>query len=386
MSADRAETRRALLEAVERARETVTAGADEAERLRTLPAATVAVLRDTGLLGLKLPAVLGGAEADPVTQIDVLEALTAVDPSAGWCLMVGATTVALPAVFLGDDAVRVIFDGGRMPLAAGCYMPTGQAVAEPGGFRVTGRWAFASGIRHAAWVSGSAWVMRDGTNTAERRVFVVRTAEVDVHDTWHVAGLRGTGSCDFSVKDHFVPDAFTWDIERAVPRRGGALYRLGLPAFVTNEHAAFALGVARRALDVVTALAGGKSRGLKPAPLVGRGTFQRFLGEAELRLRAARALAVELNEAAWTTVGIGERLTARQHAELRSAAVLATEVALDVTTRAFRFAGGSALYDASILQRCLRDLNAGAQHFMVSDSAYEGLGQLLLGLPGEPMA
>jgi indole-3-acetate monooxygenase len=387
MSGDRAATRRALLDAVDRVRGVVTDGADEAERLRTLPAATVTALNDTGLLGLKLPTVLGGAEADPVTQIDVIEALTAIDPSAGWCLMVGATTAALPGVFLADEALRVMLtDAGAMPLAAGCYMPTGQAIAEPGGFRVTGRWAFASGIRHAAWVSGSAWVVRDGVPSAERRVFVVRTAEVDVHDTWHVAGLRGTGSCDFSVKDHFVPEPFTWDIERAQPRRGGALYRLGLPAFVTNEHAAFALGVARRALDAVIALAAGKSRGLKPTPLVGRGTFQRFVGEAELRLRAARALAVELNEAAFTTVGVGERLTARQHAELRSAAVLATEVALDVVTRAFRYAGGSAVYNTSVLQRCLRDLNAGAQHFMVSDSAYEGLGQLLLSLPGEPMA
>jgi alkylation response protein AidB-like acyl-CoA dehydrogenase len=386
MSADRAATRRALLDAVDRVRAVVAEGADEAERLRTLPAATVTALSDSGLLGLKLPAVLGGAEADPVTQIDVIEALTAIDPSAGWCLMVGATTTALPGVFLADEAMRVMFSDGAIPLAAGCYMPTGQAIAEAGGFRVTGRWAFASGIRHAAWISGSAWVVRDGAPSAERRVFVVRTADVDVHDTWHVAGLRGTGSCDFSVKDHFVPEAFTWDIEHAQPRRGGALYRLGLPAFVTNEHAAFALGVGRRALDAVTALAAGKSRGLKPAPLVGRGTFQRFVGEAELRLRAARALAVELNEAAFTTVGVGERLTARQHAELRSAAVLATEVALDVVTGAFRYAGGSAVYDASVLQRCLRDLNAGAQHFMVSDSAYEGLGQLLLGLPGEPMA
>jgi alkylation response protein AidB-like acyl-CoA dehydrogenase len=383
---DRAVTRRALLDAVERVRTVVAGGADEAERLRTLPPATVAALHESGLLGLKLPAVLGGAEADPVTQIDVIEALTGIDPSAGWCLMVGATTAALPGVFLGDEAVRVIFEDGRMPLAAGCYMPTGHAVAERGGFRITGRWAFASGIRHAAWVSGTAWVVRDGAQTAERRVFVVRTGEVDVHDTWHVAGLRGTGSCDFSVKDHFVPEAFTWDIEHAQPRRGGALYQLGLPGFVTNEHAAFALGVARRALDAITTLAARKSRGLKPAPLVGRSTFQRFVGEADLRLRAARALVVELNEAAFTTVGVGDRLTARQHAELRSAAVLATEVALDVVTRAFRFAGGSALYDASVLQRCLRDLNAGAQHFMVSDSAYEGLGQLLLGLPGEPMS
>lgn len=386
MSAGRADTRCALLDAVDRVRAIVAAGADEAERLRTLPPATVAALRDTGLLGLKLPAVLGGAEADPVTQIEVIEALTAVDASAGWCLMVGATTGALPGVFLGDEAVGTMFAGRTMPLAAGCYMPTGRAVAEPGGFRVTGRWAFASGIRHAAWVSGTAWVVRDGTLTDERRVFVVRTGEVEIHDTWHVAGLRGTGSCDFSVKDHFVSEAFTWDMERAQPKRGGPLYRLGLPGFVTNEHAAFALGVARRALDAIIALAATKSRGVKPAPLAGRATFQQFLGEAELRLRAARALALQLNDAAWTTVGVGDHLTARQHAELRSAAVLATEVALDITSRAFRYAGGGALYDASVLQRCLRDLSAGAQHFMVSDSAYEALGQLLLGLPGEPMA
>jgi indole-3-acetate monooxygenase len=386
MTRDRTATRRALLDAVDRVRDVVTRGADDAERLRTLPAATVTALRDSGLLGLKLPAVLGGAEADPVTQMDVIEALAAIDPSAGWCLMVGATTLALPGVFLAEEPLRVMFRAGIAPLAAGCYMPTGQAVAEHGGYRITGRWAFASGIRHAEWVSGSAWVVNDGARSAERRVFVVPTAEVDVHDTWHVAGLRGTGSCDFSLADRFVAGAFTWDIERARPQRGGALYRLGLPAFVTNEHAAFALGVARRALDAIVALASGKARGLKPAPLVGRGSFQRFVGEAELRLRAARVLAVELNEAAWTTVGVGDSLTARQHAELRSAAVHATEVALDVVTRAFRYAGGAALYDASVLQRCLRDLNAGAQHFMVSDSAYEGLGQLLLGLPGEPMA
>jgi alkylation response protein AidB-like acyl-CoA dehydrogenase len=386
MSAGRADTRRALLDAVDRVRATVAAGADEAERLRTLPPATVTALHGTGLLGLKLPGVLGGAEADPVTQIEVIEALTAVDASAGWCLMVGATTGALPGVFLGEEAVGAMFDGRTMPLAAGCYMPTGRAVAEPGGFRVTGRWAFASGIRHASWVSGTAWVVRGGVQTDERRVFVVRADEVEIHDTWHVAGLRGTGSCDFSVKDHFVPEAFTGDMERARPQRGGPLYRLGLPGFVTNEHVAFALGVARRALDAITALAATKSRGVRPSPLAGRATVQRFLGEAELRLRAARALAVELNEAAWTTVQIGDDLTGRQHAELRSAAVLATEVALDITARAFRYAGGGALYDAGVLQRCLRDLSAGAQHFMVSDSAYEGLGQILLGLPGEPMA
>ena len=316
----------------------------------------------------------------------MIEAVSALDASAGWCLMVGATTLALPGVFLDDGAVATMFAGGRIPRAAGCYMPTGQAVEARGGYRVTGRWAFASGIRHAAWVSGTARVVRGAQPTAERRVFVVPTSAVEIHDTWQVAGLRGTGSCDFSLREHLVDEAFTWDMERAAPQRGGALYRLGMPGFVANEHAAFALGVARRALDTVVGLAGAKARGVTPALLADRATFQRFVGEAEARLRAARALAVDANAAAWRTVAGGSRLTPRQHAELRAVAVHATEAGLDVVTRAFRYAGGAALYDGSVLQACLRDLNAAAQHFMVSDSAYEALGQFVLGHPSaEPM-
>jgi len=230
-------------------------------------------------------------------------------------------------------------------------------------------------------VSGTARLLRDGRPSAERRVFVVPTSEVEIHDTWQVAGLRGTGSCDFSLREHPVDAAFTWDMERAVPRRGGALYRLGMPGFVANEHAAFALGVARRALDAVIALAGGKARGMTPTLLGDRPTFQRFVGAAEARLRAARALAVEANAAAWQTVSEGGRLTPRRHAELRAVAVHATEAALDVVTSAFRYAGGGALHESSPLQACLRDLNAAAQHFMVSDSAYEALGQFVLGHP-----
>jgi len=370
-----------LLDAVAGIAPVLAASAAESERGRTLAAAAVRALEDAGLLALKLPAALGGAEADPVTQIDVIEAVSAIDASAGWCLMVGATTLALPGVFLDDAAVATMFAGGRIPRAAGCYMPTGHAVETRDGYRISGRWAFASGIRHAAWVSGTARLLRDGRPSAERRVFVVPTSEVEIHDTWQVAGLRGTGSCDFSLREHPVDAAFTWDMERAVPRRGGALYRLGMPGFVANEHAAFALGVARRALDAVIALAGGKARGMTPTLLGDRPTFQRFVGAAEARLRAARALAVEANAAAWQTVSEGGRLTPRRHAELRAVAVHATEAALDVVTSAFRYAGGGALHESSPLQACLRDLNAAAQHFMVSDSAYEALGQFVVGHP-----
>jgi alkylation response protein AidB-like acyl-CoA dehydrogenase len=383
---ERAAKRQGLLDAVERIRPALAASADESERAATLAPRAVAALESAGLLALKLPAALGGAEADPVTQLDVIEAVSAIDAAAGWCLMVGATTIAVPGVYLADEAIKTVFADGRIPRAAGCFMPTGTAIAQDGVYRVSGRWAFASGIRHAAWVSGTARVLRDGQPTGERRVFLLRTAEVEVHDNWQVAGLRGTGSCDFSVRDRLVPAAFTWDHEHAVPRRGGALYRLGWPAFVANEHAAFALGVARRALDEITRAAASKARGASPTVLAERSTFQRFAGAAHARLAAARALAVAVNEAAWGTVVGGDKPGPRLQAELRAAAVHVTEACLEVVTGAFRYAGGGALYDASALGRCLRDLNAGAQHFMVSDSAYENLGQVLLGRPGvDPM-
>jgi alkylation response protein AidB-like acyl-CoA dehydrogenase len=385
--AERAAKRAYLLAAVERIRDVVAAGAEEAERLRTLPPATVRALAESGLFALKVPASLGGAEADPVTQLEVLEALTQIDASAGWCLMVATTAVGLPAGFLPDEAIGRILTGGRVPPAAIAILPTGTATPVEGGYRLTGRWPFASGVRHAEWLTAGAMVRRHARDPGERHIVVIPAADVEVHDNWKVAGLEGTGSSDFSVADLFVPAAFVWNPATAAPRRGGALFRLGMPAFVAYEHVAFALGVARRALGAGTELARAKARGLVTAsPLAGRAAFQSRLGESEVRLRAVRAGAIELFEAAWAAVEAGGRLTPRQQAELRSIATHATETAVEIVAVLFRAAGGGALYRTGVLQRCLRDINAGAQHLMVSDSAYERLGQILLGFPDvDPM-
>jgi indole-3-acetate monooxygenase len=384
---DRAAKRAVLLAAVERIRDVVAAGAEEAERLRTLPPATVAALCDSGLLALKVPEALGGAEADPVTQLEVLEALTRIDASAGWCLMVATTAVGLPAGFLPDAAIGKILAGGRVPPAAVAIMPTGTATPVDGGYRLTGRWPFASGVRHAEWLTAGCWVRRDGQEPGERHIVVIPAAAAAIHDNWNVAGLEGTGSSDFSVTELFVPADFAWNPVTARPRRGGALFRLGMPAFVAYEHVAFALGVARRALDAALDIARSKRRGINvSAPVSERATFQALLGASEIRLRAVRAGAIELFEAAWATAGAGRTPDRCQQAELRSVAVHATETAVEVVTGLFRAAGGAALYRTGLLQRCLRDMNAGAQHFMVSDSAYERLGQIMLGVPDvDPM-
>ena len=379
---ERSEKRRVLMDAVESVRDTLEAHAQEGEESCTLPQASIEALYDSGLLRLKLPRVLGGAEADLVTQLDVLEAVSEIEPSAGWCLMIGAASLGGVGAFLPDSAIAEIFAGGRPPKTAGVFAPYGKAVPVDGGYLLTGRWSFASGVRHSDWISAGARVSSEDAGRPAQIRATIRTSEVKIHDNWQVMGLRGTGSCDFSVEDLFIPEQFAYDVSITEPLRGGAMYRLGRPGFVTNEHSAFALGVARRALSAVIEVGSSKTRGYNSVnPLARRAAFQRMLSEGDLRLRAARSLNVEILEEAWEAVCAGETPAPELQARMRSVATFSTDVAAEVATQAFRFAGGAALFESSILQRCLRDINAGAQHQMVSDAAYENHGQFLLGLP-----
>jgi alkylation response protein AidB-like acyl-CoA dehydrogenase len=376
-------TRRALLEAAAGIRDTLAAEWLAEEAGGTLSAASVAALSSAGLFAMKLPRALGGHEADPVTQILVLEALAEANPSAAWCAMVGATGVGLPGAFLADDAVAEMFGAERPPLGAIIAMPAGRVVRADGGWRLGGRWPFASGVRHADWITAGALVETEPGKPPVHCMLTFRTADATIHDNWQVAGLKGTGSCDVSTDDLFVPDAFVWDFRNAVPRRGGPLYRIGHPGFVANEHAGFAIGTARRALGAFMDGATAKTRGMAPAParLAARPAVQGMLGEAELKLRSARGLALEINESAWRLAEAGQPIPDRLQAEMRAVATHCTDVALAAITAAFRFAGGGAIYERNLLQQCLRDINVAAQHIMVSEIAYENLGQFLLGLP-----
>jgi len=335
---------------------------------------------------------LGGAEADPVTQLQVIEAVTRIDPATGWVMMIGAASIASPAVFLPDEAISQMFVGGRPPRAAGALMPTGRAVPVEGGYRVSGRWSFASGIRHSQWLSAGALVTDEGGEVVERLSIVFPTKEAVIHDNWQVAGLKGTGSNDFSVSNLFVPEVFTWRRGSGQkPLRGGPLYHIGLPGFLSVEHAAFALGVGRRALEAIIDLAQSKTRGFttysSPSLLSTRLSFQLALGRCDFRLRAARSLASEIFDSAWVMVCQGGEPGPQAHAEMRSAGTFATEIAAEVVTDSFRYGGGTALYSSNVLQQCLRDIQAAAQHYMVNDSAYESHGQILLGLPdANPMS
>ena len=374
--------RQALLDAVESLRDVFLDGADEAEATGTLPQATVDAIYESGLFSFKTAQVLGGAEADAMIQLDVIEAAARIEPSAGWCLMIGAGTLSGMAAFLPDEAIDEIFAGGKAPKAAGVAFPSGQATPVEGGYRISGQWAFASGIRHSEWVAFAAMVVDANPDSPQMVRVAVPTSQVQIHDNWHVVGLRGTGSCEFSVDDLFVPERFTWG--EAKPLRGGPNFLLGRPGMQTTGHCGVALGIGRRALDEVTELAQNKKRGYKGAELLvaDRGSFQRFLGESDLRLRAAKALCVETLEEAWELVCQGITPPPTLQIRLRASGSYATAEASDIVSQAFRFGGGSAMYSSHILQKCLRDIHGAAQHNMVSDRAYENHGQFLLGFPG----
>jgi len=391
--AARSEAREQLLQAADAVHDTVSVAAAAAEAERTLPKDTVAALRSAGLMRFKGPADVGGFEADPLIQIEVLERVARSDGAAGWCLAIQGGISGLIGGFLPEAGAAQVF-GESFPCVAGAFAPKGLGRRVAGGLRVSGRWSFGSGIRHSEWVL-SGMRVEGVEGPAGQRIAVVPTREVTIHDNWYVAGLRGTGSCDYSLDDVYIPDEMTFpvaQVARGDAARGGASFRMGLPGFVAMEHAAVALGIGQRSLDEICVHAGSKQRGglapgTAPTLLAQRGAFQNDLGRSIMTLRAARNLVFDVFGAAWEVAHAGSVPDALAQAEMRSAARAATDIAIEVAGIAGRYAGGSSLFEPHPIQRCVRDLYAASQHFVVADTAYEALGQLALGRSdANPMA
>jgi alkylation response protein AidB-like acyl-CoA dehydrogenase len=375
---DREELRKQLLAALDDIADVLRSCADEAERIGTLPEPAWRALHDAGLFRLKSPRELGGFEADPVTQIEVIERAAYIDTSAGWCMFVGSGTLSLMAAWMPEEGIGDFLVDGRLPRTAGGVAANGRAEEVEGGYRLTGRWPFASGSEHAEWLGGLAYV---GEEDPPRVLgFAFPKEQATLHDNWDVNALKGTGSQDMSVTDLFVPASHTYD-NLAPAARGGPIYRIALPGFVTNEHGAFVLGAARRALEETAELAKTKTRGyVVPQGVAARERFQSDLGRCDVALAAARAGLIAASEEAYGAAVAGRPVDAAMQARMRSMAVLATETSLEVVRTMFRYAGARSLYSGNVVDRCLRDVTAASQHGMVSEIAYEARGQALLGM------
>lgn len=360
----------------------VEAGALEAERAGTLPAATVEALRGCGVFGMLLPRELGGRELDPWSAVEVIEEIARQDGAAGWCAGIGTISNALMASRMeGDAEAKHVFERGARTVMAGGYVPRGEALRAEGGWRVRGRYAFGSGCRHADWIVAMGF---EGGDPARARAFCVPPSQVEIHDNWRSAGLEGTASCDYSVHGALVPDGYSFAVN-AAPRRGGAVGGLPVFSIAYVGHTGFALGVGRRALDEIVAVAEqGLLRLASGAPLAQRGVFQAGLARAEARWRSARLLAREAFEALYSAQLATGSVSLAERARVAQAAVNAAEASAALAEFALRSAGSGAVFRSSAIQRCLRDIRTGMQHVAVSEEVWERVAAVRLGLARDP--
>jgi alkylation response protein AidB-like acyl-CoA dehydrogenase len=373
-----------------RARDVATIAREEglaSERAGTLTSRVVEALGQAGLFGLAVPACLGGAEQGLEMQLLVWEEISRADGSAGWCLMAGATSSAFAGAYCAPEAAREMFGGNRWVVHAGQYAPRGQGVAIDGGFRLNGDYSFGSGCAYAAWIAAGFIPLYDGeprlqeSGLPEMRVACLPREKVLFRGNWHVAGLQGTGSFDYGVKDQEVATGFTFSLFVDEPNQGGALYRSGIFPITAAGHAGFALGVGRRALDEITELARGKVRmGGAAGPVAETPRFQHELARAEAKLRSARAFVYEVFGDLERSVLSGDRPSLEQRALVRTATSYVTEIAAQVADFAYRFAGTDSLRLPSDLQRAWRDIHAGTQHVFVDDKTYLDSAQVFLGI------
>jgi indole-3-acetate monooxygenase len=384
--------RKELLAGVERIAPVLQTSGAKSEELATLAPEAVAALRDAGLFRLKLPAVMGGAEVDPLTEMLVLEAIAYHDFTSAWCAMVGNTAVASMGAFLPPTAIDQVFANGRIPTACISFYPAGRATRENGGYRLNGRWRFNSGIGHAEWIIGGTLV--EGTeaeNGGQPQVIfaVIPAAAATVYDNWRdVVGLKGTGSNDCSVENYHLAEefSFVWDLLKPKPLRGGPALMFPPFSYVAKEHGSVAIGAARRALDDLIKIAVSTRGTFRASKLDERQVVHRRIAEADLKVRAARALMHERYAQLWEKANAGHLPDGADIADVRAIAVHATDVAIDVVTMAYHFAGNTGLRHPHVLGRLLRDLNTAGLHQVMSDTAYENHGKFRLGIPADPFA
>ena len=382
-SAIRQRERSDWLERAEAAAPVLADCADESARLRTLAPQAVQTLRDHGIFAMAGIPELGGHDVHPATQVEVLETLAAADLSGGWIAMIQTHIGAIAGARLPDGPALDALFGDGYPSVAGTANPEGQARADTDGqfrqFRLSGRWSFASGIRHCDWVMAGA--IRTDLDRPAPISFALSTQDVEIEDSWHVIGLQGTGSCHYRIDDAdglavdpafqigARPDGSAW--------RGGRWHSAPTWAFVGPGHCGIALGAARRALQIAAESAERQRFGQARA-VADRAAFQRDYGQAAARYAAARAYALAVFDDAVDLCDAGQPVTPAGEAAIRAAGVYVTDAALEIVRFTHRHGGGAAGFQGHPLEQLLRDISMAAQHIYCADTAYERHGAFLL--------
>lgn len=348
--------------------------AEASEELGQLTQEIDDALHEARLYGMWVPKSLGGLELDPISSLEVIEAVSYGQPSAGWVLMAAGLSVGTGAAYLSDDAAQELFSGDRFTIIAGQGTRPGTAKQVEGGLEISGNWSFASGIKHSSYIHTAVIV----EETGEFRICVVPVEKATLDDdSWDVLGLRATGSIDYTMENVFVPEGFSHPGLIQESPRGGVFYKLGIIQIALICHSGWAIGTGRRVLDELAKMA--QSKAGRPGQIAESDAFQTGFAETEAKFRAARAFIFEAWRDAWATLESGEELSTRQSTLLRVALSHATWTLFDISHFAYRNGGTTALR-AGTMQRLFRDVHAGTQHITSAPGVIKAAGKELAGL------
>ena len=357
--------------------------AEDNERLRHLTDIAFQAMHDAGLWHMLTPRALGGSELGFSDAMTLAEKVAYLDGASGWCVMVAGVQHGTCGSLIVDAGMREVFAAGLATNIAGQGIPRGLARVVDGGYMVRGDWSYGSGIYHANWIHSGCVLVDEGQPALDASgaptviiTYVPRDA-VELRDNWHVLGLRGTGSYDYGISEEiFVPNQRAYVYSKSEVERGGYPYTLGIVGFTAWGHTSFALGVGRRALDELAALARGKAGPF--GMLADSASFQEKYARIEAKYRSARAFTYQTWNDIDTTLAREEPASIQQIALLKLAFRHAHEVMSEVCTFAYNYGGGVALRDG-VLQRCYRDLHAALQHVLLADQILQDCGKVLMG-------
>jgi alkylation response protein AidB-like acyl-CoA dehydrogenase len=382
-----------LVEAARGLGSSIEAAAEQIERERQLPAELVDALLEAGLFTMLLPASLGGAEVDIPTFARAVEALARADASVAWC--VGqANGLAAYMAYLDPDSAREVFAPERRTILAngpGEGNRPGRAVETEGGYHVSGRWMFASGIGHATWLLAVCYIYPSNSNEPAvdaqgkpaQWLMLIPRREATLHDIWHVSGLRGTGSQSFSVSDVFVPTKYALHFAPETRQEPGPLYLFSNNGIFGPAFGSVALGIAHTSLRSLVDFASGKVPRGMDRPIHENASVQASVAIAQARLGAARAYLQQTLRDVWDQVAREKQLSVEQRVAVRLASTHATHEAAAVVDTAYTLAGSNAIFEDRPFERRFRDVHAVTQQLQGRRAHYEGVGRFLLGLAPE---
>jgi alkylation response protein AidB-like acyl-CoA dehydrogenase len=355
----------------------------EAERLKRLPDPIAAAFLERDLYRVVVPADLGGAGLDPLSYFDLCMELASYDGSVGWNFALASTCSPLVGM-LPMERLKAMFSDPDCAIA-GTVGPSGKAVKVEGGWRLTGRWNWMSGVHQAKWVILGAFVHEDGQQlmkpdgSPEVRQFLLPKDPACVLDVWDVSGMRGTGSTDYLCEDAFASEemwvrAFSGESNHPDP-----IFRVPFTYFGLGL-CGVALGIARPAIDGLKALAVGKVSAVSRRGLRDQPQTQYAVAKSEALIRSSRLYVRDCFGAVWEALSSGQPVTLEMRGRARGSYVHAAESALAAVQLCYRAAGGSALWEKGPFEQALRDVNAAACHITMQQLMMDEAGRVDLGL------